>query len=354
MRDVLHDFERLSAGGTPVGRAVVTSVWGSAPRPEGACLLATPGGTIAGSISGGCVESAAAQEIATAIGRGTPALITYGVSHERAWEVGLACGGTIKVFVEPAVSAAALQAARSGGGLVVATVIESGTTGVPLGATATIHPDGRVTAPPDAQWIGNATHLTALAALRREASATVTVAAPGGGSVGIFLEVFPRRPKLVIFGGVHIAMALVPLAKALGYHTTVADGRAAFVTRERFPDADERLVAWPEEAFHRVELDAATYVCVLSHDPKFDEPALELALRSPAPYIGAIGSRKTQAARRERLRGQGFSDADIARLHGPIGLDLGGRSPAETALGIMAEITMARYAASGRSLTAIP
>ena len=352
MRDVIADFDRLSAAGTGVGRAVVTSVWGSAPRPEGACLLATATGAIAGSISGGCVESAAAQEIAGAIARGTPKLVRYGVSHEQAWEVGLACGGTIKVFVEPAVSDIVLGAARGEGAVVVATVIESGSPAAPLGAAATIHDDGSITARPESQWIGSAVRHEARAALRREASTTVTIEAPGGDAVSVFLEAFPRRPKLVIFGAVHIAMALVPLAKSLGYHTTVADGRAAFVTRERFPDADERLVAWPEEAFRTVGLDAATYVCVLSHDPKFDEPALEIALRSPAPYIGAIGSRKTQVARRERLRGQGFSEADIARLHGPIGLDLGGRSPAETALGIMAEITMVRYAASGRSLTA--
>jgi len=352
MRDVLTDFDRLRAGQAPVGRAVVTSVWGSAPRPEGACLLATVGGEIAGSISGGCVESAAAQEIATAIGRGTPALITYGVSHENAWEVGLACGGTIKVFVEPSVSPAVLEAARGSGGVVVATVIDAGSQKKYLGATATIGEHGTVTAAPEAGWIGEATREAASTALKREASTTVVVDAPGGGPVSVFLEVFPRRPRLVIFGGVHIAMALVPLAKSLGYHVTVADGRQAFVTRERFPDADERLVAWPEEAFAKVGLDAATYVCVLSHDPKFDEPALELALRSPAPYIGAIGSRKTQAARRERLLSLGFSASDIARLHGPIGLDLGGRSPAETALGIMAEMTMVRYGGSGRSLGA--
>jgi xanthine dehydrogenase accessory factor len=149
-------------------------------------------------------------------------------------------------------------------------------------------------------------------------------------------------------------MALVPMARALGFRTTVADGRQAFVTRERFPDADELLVAWPAEAFAKTGLDGATYVCVLSHDPKFDEPALEIALRSPAPYIGAIGSRATQAARRERLRSLGFSAADLARLHGPVGLDLGGRTPAETALGIMAEMTMVRYGGSGRSLGAAP
>jgi xanthine dehydrogenase accessory factor len=147
----------------------------------------------------------------------------------------------------------------------------------------------------------------------------------------------------VIVGGVHIAAALVSLARALGYRTIVADGRSAFLTRDRFPDADELIHAWPEAAFARIGLDAACYVCILSHDPKFDEPALELALRSPARYIGAIGSRKTQAARRERLKAAGFTEEQVARVHGPIGLDLGGRQPAETALAILAEMTVTRY-----------
>jgi xanthine dehydrogenase accessory factor len=354
MRDVLTDFERLRAGNTPVGRAVVTSVWGSAPRPEGACLLATADGRIAGSISGGCVESAAAQEIAAAIARGAPMLITYGVSHEKAWEVGLACGGTIKVFVEPTVRTAVLAAAQGTGGVVLATVVECASATGSLGSSATIREDGEIDASPAERWIGEGSRDAALAALRKEASMTIQVPAPGGEVAAVFLEVFPRRPKLVVFGGVHIAMALVPMAKSLGYHTTVADGRRAFVTRERFPEADELLVAWPEEAFRKVGLDAATYVCVLSHDPKFDEPALEIALRSPAPYIGAIGSRKTQAARRDRLLTQGFSAADLSRLRGPIGLDLGGRTPAETALGIIAEMTMVRYGGSGRALGSTP
>jgi xanthine dehydrogenase accessory factor len=348
MRDLLHEYELLQRQSRPVGRAVVTGVWGSAPRPPGACLLATPDGQIAGSISGGCVESAAATEIAAAIGRGTPRLVSYGVSDEKAWEVGLACGGTIKVFIEPAVSPVILAAARGGGGTVVATVI-SDPAGPRLGHSTTLHDDGRVESASSDEWIAQLVMEPARTALRTEASATVDATAPDGTPLSIFLEVFPRPPKLVIFGGVHIAMALVPMARALGYRTTVADGRQAFVTRERFPEADELLVAWPEEAFRKIGLDAASYVCVLSHDPKFDEPALAIALRSPAPYIGAIGSRKTQAARRERLLREGFTPADLTRLHGPIGLDLGGRGPAETALAILAEMTMTRYGGTGQS-----
>ena len=337
MRDLLSDYNRLAAQGRPFGRGVVTSVWGSAPRPEGASILATADGTMAGSVSGGCVEGASAGEIAEAISRGTPKLVTFGVTDQRAWEVGLACGGTIKVFVEPRVRPEVLAAARGPGGIVVATVIE----GPGLGSALTVAEDGAVDGAIEPLPVGPVRD-AALAALRREMSTTTTVELPGGPA-SVFLEVFPRRPRLVIFGGVHIAVALVPLARALGYHTIVADGRPAFLTAERFPAADQRLLAWPEEAFEQIGLDAACYVCILSHDPKFDEPALRLALRSPARYIGAIGSRKTQAARRDRLRSEGFGDADIARVHGPIGLDLGGRQPAETALAILAEMTAVRY-----------
>lgn len=341
MRDLLADYERLAAAGEPVGRAVVTSVWGSAPRPEGSSMLATRAGAFAGSVSGGCVEGATAAEIGAAIERGSPRLISFGVTNERAWEVGLACGGTIKVFVEPAVRPEVLEAARGPGGEVVATVVE----GAKVGQTIRVWQDGRLEGrPPDGVAAG-ALRDEALAALRREASATVTFEA-ATGPVAVFMEVYPRRPRLVIFGGVHIAAALVPLARRLGYRTIVADGRQAFLTRDRFPEADELLLDWPEAAFARIGLDASCYVCVLSHDPKFDEPALRLALRSPAPYIGAIGSRKTQASRRDRLRAEGFGPESIARVRGPIGLDLGGRQPAETALAILAEITAVRYGAT--------
>jgi xanthine dehydrogenase accessory factor len=338
MRDLLSDYDRLAAQGRPIGRAVVTSVWGSAPRPEGSSMLATADGVMAGSVSGGCVEGATATEIGEAIGRGTPKLVTFGVTHERAWEVGLACGGTIKVFVEPSVRPEVVAAARGPGGEVVATIVD----GPGTGRSVRVHEDGKIDGSLGAGIPESAVLDTALAALRREASVTTTVET-GAGAASVFLEVFPRQPRLVIFGGVHIAVALVPLARALGYRTIVADGRPAFLTEERFPDADQLILGWPEEAFDSIGLDASCYVCILSHDPKFDEPALQLALRSPARYIGAIGSRKTQASRRAWLEAAGFSPEDIARVHGPIGLELGGRQPAETALAILAEMTAVRY-----------
>jgi xanthine dehydrogenase accessory factor len=299
-------------------------------------MLANEDGLVAGSVSGGCVESATAAEIAAAIERGTARLVTFGVTHEEAWAVGLACGGTIMIFVEPEIRPEIVAAARGPGGEVVATIVE----GPGIGTSLRVLADGGVSggAEPPHDTIRDA----ALAALRREASGTITVERPEGAT-SVFMEVFPRRPRLVIVGATDVAVALVPLARQLGYLTVVADGRAGFLTRERFPEADELIPAWPEEAFDRIRLDETCYVCVLSHDPKFDEPALRLVLRSPAAYIGAIGSRKTQAARRERLTAEGFTPDEIARIHGPIGLELGGRSPAETGLAILAEMTRARY-----------
>ncbi len=347
MRSLLPDYLRLSTSGTTVGRAVVTSVWGSAPQPEGACLLANAAGAMAGSVSGGCVEGATITEIGQAIGRGTSKLVTYGVSHEKAWSVGLACGGTIKLLVEPAVRPELVALLGQRIGAVLATVLD----GPGAGGAVLFVDDGREPAVLRSERTENSGLLAGLVgalrpladdALLRESSRTVELTIPDG-PFQVFLEVIPRPPRLVVFGAVQIAAELVPMARRLGFETVVADGRESFLARERFPDADHLLLQWPEAAFATIGLDRATYVCVLSHDPKFDEPALRLALRSPARYIGAIGSKKTQAQRREWLLGDGFGEADLARLHSPIGLPLGGRRPAETALAILAEMVKVRY-----------
>jgi len=331
MRQLLAEYARMRAAG-PVGRAVVTSVWGSAPQGPGAVMLVGADGAMAGSVSGGCVEVAVAEEIVAAIGRGTTAVRSYGISDDRAWEVGLACGGTLEVLVQAAVPDAVLDAARGPGGTVVLTVLD--------GPAA-----GRISTVSTASGAGESpVERAALEALRAGHSRTARFDVDGTEAT-VLLEVFPHPRRLVIFGGVHVAAELVPMARALGYHTIVADGRPGFLTRERFPDADELILGWPDEALARAGLDPATAVAVLTHDPKFDDPALLIALRSPAMYVGAIGSRKTQAARWERLRAAGLTDAELGRLHGPIGLALGGRSPAETALAILAEITAVRYGA---------
>jgi xanthine dehydrogenase accessory factor len=340
MHEMLSELERLSTRDVRLGRAVVTSVWGSAPRPEGACMLGAEDGSFAGSISGGCVEGSVLEEIVRAIKTGDNRLISFGVTNERAWEVGLACGGTIEVFVEPSIRHEIVEAASADVGSVVATVVEGKGS---VGRSVVIREDGAVTTPGDLAWLADQIHDAALESLRTEKSRTVQLPTSEGGTAKIFLEVFARRPKLVVFGAGQIAMALVPLAKAMGFRTIVADAREAFLTRERFPEADELVLDWPDAAFARTGIDRATYICILSHDPKFDDPALEIGLRSPARYIGAIGSRKTQEKRRERLQNMGFRDTDIDRIHGPIGLDLGGRSPTEVALSIVAEMIAARY-----------
>ncbi|MEO8200205.1 MAG: XdhC family protein [Gemmatimonadota bacterium] len=354
MRDLLDELSRLQQDG-PVGRAVVTSVWGSAPRPEGACLFARTDGAMVGSVSGGCVEGATVEEIGIAILRGTPRLIRFGVSDETAWSVGLACGGTIEVFVEPTVRQTILDAAKGPGGTVVASLVAGP---APLGTCWVFDDNGHREGPihpPDISpeeansfveilaGMGAEIEPYAREGLARQSSFATELEVVGGEPVRIFLEVFPRQPRLIIIGGVHIATTLVPLAKRLGFHVTVTDGRSPFLTRDRFPEADELILAYPEAAFSQAGIDRATYICILSHDPKFDEPALEIALRSPAIYVGAIGSRKTQAIRREKLMARGLSEEQVARLHGPIGLDLGGRGAAEIALSIIAEMTMSRY-----------
>lgn len=353
MRELLPDYRRLAAGG-PVGRAVVTSVWGSAPRPEGACLLARTDGTMAGSVSGGCVETAVVEEIGLAILRGTSRVLRFSVSDETAWGVGLACGGTIEVLVEPEVRAE-LVAAAERGGVVVATVVGGP---APAGAWWIMRDDGSSEGPhlptgsvaldsPEAlatlKELENEVIPRAKDSLKRQASAAFDVAVEQGEPQRVFLEFFPRRATLLIFGATHVAIHLATLGKTLGYRVVVADGRAPFLTRERFPDADALILGWPAEAFAQAGIDRGTYVCILSHDPKFDEAALAIALRSDAAYIGAIGSKKTQATRRERLAENGLTPVEIARLHGPIGLDLGGKEPAETALAILAEMTMTRH-----------
>lgn len=335
MRDLATALQTFGAGGK-IGRAVVIALRGSAPRQPGAVLLVREDGTMAGSVSGGCVETAVAAEVIEAMRVGESRVRRYGVSDETAWSVGLACGGTIEVLIEPKVTGMVRGVLDDPASAVIATVV-AGTQ--PVGLAWLFKEDGGEAGPgePDP-----ALRTAAQGALRDHTSRVADIGEEGERT-SYFLEVFSRRPRLLIVGAVQVAAALVPIAKQLGYYTIVTDGRDGFLNRQRFPDADELILGWPGEVFPRVEVDAGTYVCVLSHDPKFDDPALDLALRSPAAYIGAIGSRKTQAARRDRLTAAGFSPQDLARLHGPIGLDLGGKEPAEIALSILAEMTMVRY-----------
>jgi xanthine dehydrogenase accessory factor len=361
MKELLDTLSSWQGEGIDAGRAVVVRTFGSAPRPEGAALLYASDGRIAGSVSGGCVEGAAAEQIEHARATGHARVIRYGISDEQAWDVGLACGGTIDVLVEPVVPAAAVEAAAAsigagGRGAAVVTPLpidsppaEGGPhepgQGAPPEAPLVVREDGRLEGTLGDQALDAALVEGALEALRRGQSRTVEL---GGRS--LFIEVFPVRPRLVVVGAVEVARSLVRLAKELGFETVVIDGRASFATPERFPDVDRLVVGWPDEIADDIGLGPNDAVAVLTHDVKFDEPAIVEALRRGCRYVGAVGSRKTQAERRKRLREAGVSDASLTELRGPVGLDLGGRQPAETALAILAEVVAERYGGSGRPM----
>jgi xanthine dehydrogenase accessory factor len=361
MRDLVGTIDTWRGEGQGMARAVVVRTFGSAPRPEGATLLLSDDGRIAGSVSGGCVEGATVSRMEAARANGKRRVVRYGISDEQAWEVGLACGGTIDVLVEPVLQPAVLAAARVGqgerhGGQVVVSVLPDGSPGPVIGPSF----DGPEVEPVAPLIVHENGHL--LGSLGSTgADAELVSAAFGALATGrsrtlelegrqLFIEAYPLRPRLVVIGGVPVAIALVRLARELGYETVVIDGRPAFATAERFPDVDELLVGWPDEMAERIALGPSDAVAVLSHDPKFDEPAIAEALGRECRYVGAIGSRKTQRKRRDRLRERGVGEEELDRLRGPIGLDLGGREPAETALAIMSEIVAERYGASGRSM----
>ena len=337
MRDVLPEVEAWLAHGRPVALATVVATWGSAPRLVGSCMAVTDGG-LAGSVSGGCVETAVV-EVAREILKGAPPrLLRFGVADETAWAVGLACGGTIEVFVEaldPGVFAAVREAARGDKPLALVTVIAG-----PLEALGrhVVQPGGAsASGSLEGPW-----RKAAEAALGEALSASRGARLPLDGGE-LFVDVLRPLPTLVIVGGVHIAVGLVTLARTLGFRTVVVDPRPAFASPERFPHADRLESSWPDEALATLGLTDSTAVAVLTHDPKLDDPALRAALPSEAFYVGALGSKNTQAKRRARLMEAGLTEAQVDRLHAPIGLDLGGRSPEEIALSVMAEVVAVRH-----------
>ena len=361
MRELLETLETWRRDDVAIGRAVVVRTFGSAPRPEGAVLLYAVDGRIAGSVSGGCVEGAAAEEIERARSSGHARVIRYGISDEQAWDVGLACGGTIDVLVQPALPVRVAEAARDsigagGHGAAVVTPLPADSPpatfgphepgdGAPTEPELVVHEDGRLEGSLGRPELDAALVEGAREALRRGTSRTLEL-----GDRSYFVEAFPVRPRLVVVGAVEVARSLVRLAGELGYETVVVDGRASFATPERFPDVDRLVVGWPDEIADEIGLGPNDAVAVLTHDVKFDEPAIVEALRRRCRYVGAVGSRKTQADRRARLRDAGVEDDALSDLRGPIGLDLGGRAPAETALAILAEIVAERYGGSGHPM----
>ncbi len=355
MRELIETVDAWEAEGVAFGRAVVVRTFGSAPRPAGAVMLAAADGRLAGSVSGGCVEGAAFEQIEAARASARARVIRYGISDEQAWDVGLACGGTIDVLVEPRVRAEIIAAARDAGVCVAiplpgdAPPAEFGPVAPGPGeappAVVVVGTDGSLTGSLGSAVADSQLRTAALTALDRGESATVQIEGQQ-----VFLEAYPVKPRLVVVGAVEVARFLVRFARELGYETIVIDGRAAFATPARFPDVDRLIVGWPDEVAEAIGLGPRDAVAVLTHDVKFDEPAIVEALQRGCRYVGAVGSRKTQGDRRERLRVAGLTDPELDRLRGPVGLDLGGRAPAETALAIMAEIIAERRGGTGRPM----
>jgi xanthine dehydrogenase accessory factor len=343
MRDLLPQIEAWQAEGEQVAVATVTRVQGSAPRPVGARMIVSSGGRIAGSVSGGCVETTVYEELMDILAGGAPRTLRFGITDDMIWDVGLACGGTIDVYcqlLEPALVTAFREHVQQGTPFALATILASK---AGAGQTALVTSKGTVLGPSDERIAAAVEPLLA----RRAESGTTQAIAPG---LEVFLEPFLPAPVLIIIGGVHSAIPLTRFAKQLGFTVLVADPRAKFANHERFPEADKVLLAWPDEAMAHVKVDDATYIVLLTHDPKIDEPALAAALQTGARYIGAIGSRKTHAARTERMAKWGITAEQLQRVYSPIGLDLGGRTPEETALSILAEIVAVKNGRSGRSL----
>ncbi|MFF2513429.1 XdhC family protein [Streptomyces sp. NPDC058086] len=378
MLDIADELNRWAEEGRDFAVATVVSVGGSAPRGPGAALAVDSGGTAVGSVSGGCVEGAVYDLCVQALQDGRTVLERFGYSDEDAFAVGLTCGGVIEVLVTPVradaperpVYAAALVAASRGEAAAVARVARGPVE--LLGRVLLVRPDGSSgSCGPSTPYAGGpgVSHEGSLGGrpeLDRtavaEARALLAVGRTGTlelsedgarcpGGVTLLVESSVPPPRMIVFGAVDFATALVRVGKFLGYHVTVCDARPVFATRVRFPDADDIVVDWPHRYLRRTVTDDRTVLCVLTHDAKFDVPLLEAALRMPVAFVGAMGSRRTHEDRTRRLREVGLGERELARLRSPIGLDLGARTPEETALSIAAEIVAAREGGTGAPLT---
>jgi xanthine dehydrogenase accessory factor len=338
MREILPELRRWRERHDQIALATVVGVRRSAPRPPGAKMAVNDRGEIAGSVSGGCVEGAVVEVAERVLAEGSPQLLHFGIADADAWEVGLPCGGEIDVWVERYEPGPLERAAASGGRLAQVTLLE----GARPGARLTIDPDGGREGSLGAPELDDEAYRLADELLWTEASER---------HGGLFIDVVAPPPRLILFGAVDIAAAVCRLARVAGWRPYVVDPRARFATRDRFPEAEEVIVAWPEEAFARLGgIDRATSIAVLTHDPKLDDAALLVALRSPARFVGAMGSRRAQESRRERLLQAGLSEEELARLAAPLGLDLGAIGREETALSILAEVVAGRHGREGGRL----
>ncbi|MGW3646283.1 XdhC family protein [Streptomyces sp. NPDC000878] len=361
MLDIAEELHRWVEQGRDFAVATVVAVGGSAPRQPGAALAVDTDGTAIGSVSGGCVEGAVYELCQQALADGESVLERFGYSDDDAFAVGLTCGGIIDILVTPVRSSdldrkvleSALSAAARGEAAAVARIV-SGPADL-LGRALLVRPtggyEGGFGAHPE---LDRTVAAEARAHLDAGRTGTLEIGEQGsrcGAPIVVLVESSVPPPRMIVFGAIDFASALVRMGKFLGYHVTVCDARPVFATPARFPEADEIVVEWPHRYLERTPVDARTVLCVLTHDAKFDVPLLKLALRLPVAYVGAMGSRRTHLDRNERLREVGVTELELARLRSPIGLDLGARTPEETALSIASEIVANRRGGSGVSLT---
>lgn len=366
MREVLDELLTWWRAGESVGVATVVATWRSAPRPPGASMLVGPQGEAVGSVSGGCVEGAVYELAQQVVEAGPPVLQRYGVSDEDAFSVGLTCGGILDVFVEkvdrstfPQLQAVADDVA-AGRPVAVCTVIEHPDANH-VGRRLVVRPDDAAGAAADGT-LGSPRADAAVAddargLLASGRTETLTYGPDGerrGEGLRVFVASYAPKPRMLVFGAIDFAAAVARMGTFLGYRVTVCDARPVFATRSRFPEADEVVVDWPHLYLagqaSSGQVDERTVLAVLTHDPKFDVPLLEVALRLPVAYVGAMGSRQTHDDRVARLREAGLDEDEIGRLSSPIGLDLGARTPEETAVSIAAEIIQLRWGGRGRRL----
>lgn len=356
MLDIAEELHRWVEQGREFAVATVVAVGGSAPRQPGAALAVDSDGTAIGSVSGGCVEGAVYDLCVQALEDGRTVTERFGYSDEDAFAVGLTCGGIIDILVTPVRSGvfpAALRAAATGEAAALARIV-SGPEEL-MGRALLVRPDGSYEGK-----LGGHPELDRTAASEARAlldagrTGTVEIGEDGsrcGQPLTLLVESSVPAPRMIVFGAIDFAAALVRVGKFLGYHVTVCDARPVFATPARFPEADDIVVEWPHRYLESTEVDGRTVLCVLTHDAKFDVPLLQAALKLPVAYVGAMGSRRTHEDRNKRLREVGVTEIELARLRSPIGLDLGARTPEETALSIGAEIVANRRGGTGLSLT---
>ncbi len=358
MRDILDPITKWWEADETFGLATVVQTFSSAPREPGAAMAVSADGEVVGSVSGGCVEGAVYELAAEVRATGQPVLRRYGISDDDAFAVGLTCGGIIDIFVESASRERFAElrevgeAVRLGVPVAIATVIEGPGD---IGARRVIWEGERATGTLGAgDRLDQAVDDDARGMLA-QGQTGVRRYGPDGerrrDELGIFVQSFAPAPRMLVFGAIDFAAAVARAGKFLGYRVTVCDARPVFATASRFPEADEVITDWPHRYLSGIRTDKRTVICVLTHDPKFDVPLLEVALRQPAAYIGAMGSRRTHEDRLARLRDAGLTEPELARLRSPIGLDLGARTPEETAIAIAAELIQLRWGGSGQPLT---